>query len=110
MIAQRRVLLCLFGQFVLVGVMLASPLFLLAQSNGNAPPASSPSEVHNKSWWRDITADGFMSLSYTYNTNDPIPRLNQFRVFDFNDDDPQLDVAQLSFSTRSPSPASSAFA
>ncbi len=36
-----------------------------------------------------------MSFSYTYNTNDPIPRLNQFRVFDFNDDDPQLDVAQL---------------
>ena len=25
----------------------------------------------------------------------PIPRINQFRVFDFNDDDPQLDVAQL---------------
>ena len=25
----------------------------------------------------------------------PATRLNQFRVFDFNDDDPQLDVAQL---------------
>ena len=30
-----------------------------------------------------------------YNLNDPSPRINQFRVFDFNDDDPQLDVAQL---------------
>jgi len=94
MIAQRRVLLCLFGQFVLVGVMLASPLFLLGQSNGNDPPASPTSELP-KSWWRDITADGLVSVSYTYNTNDPIPELNQFRVFDFNDNHPQVDVAQL---------------
>ena len=36
-----------------------------------------------------------MSLSYTYNDNVPADRINQFRVFDFNDDDPQLDVAQL---------------
>jgi len=35
------------------------------------------------------------SLSYTYNTNDPVPQINQFRVFDFNDNEPQLDVAQL---------------
>jgi hypothetical protein len=48
-----------------------------------------------KSWWRGITTDGYMSLSYTYNDNDPSSRINQFRVFDFNDDDPQLDVAQL---------------
>ena len=93
MSAQRSVFLCLLGKLVLVGVMLASPLFLLAQSNN--PPASSPSEVNHQSWWKEITADGFLSLSYTYNTNDPIPRLNQFRVFDFNDDDPQLDVAQF---------------
>ena len=73
--------------------MLASPLILLAQNNG--PPASPPSEVARKSWWKDITANGYLSFSYTYNTNDPAPRLNQFRVFDFNDDDPQLDVAQL---------------
>jgi len=77
--------------------MLASPLFSWAQSSnppGNsAVPSGSNSE--GKSWWRGISTDGFLSLSYTYNPNDPIPRLNQFRVFDFNDDDPQLDVAQL---------------
>ena len=55
----------------------------------------SGSDPASKSWWRGITTDGYVSLSYTYNTNDPVPRLNQFRVFDFNDDDPQLDVAQL---------------
>jgi hypothetical protein len=82
---------------VLAGVMLASPLFLCAQSSGPADPPASPSTntVEGRSWWRGITTDGFVSLSYTYNTNDPSPRVNQFRVFDFNDDDPQLDVAQL---------------
>ena len=37
----------------------------------------------------------FRFLSYEYNTNQPYNRLNQFRVFDFNDDEPQLDMAQL---------------
>ena len=44
---------------------------------------------------RDISTNGYLSFSYTYNVNTPSPRINQFRVFDFNDDDPQLDVAQL---------------
>lgn len=76
-----------------MGVMLASPLVLLAQSS--APPASPSSAIKSRSWWREITTNGFLSFSYTYNTNDPTPRLNQFRVFDFNEDNPQLDVAQL---------------
>jgi hypothetical protein len=81
----------------LAGVMLASPLFLFAQSSGPAvvPLASPSKEVERKAWWKEITADGFLSFSYTYNTNVPVSRLNQFRVFDFNDEDPQLDVAQV---------------
>jgi hypothetical protein len=88
------------GGILLLGVVLASPLFVWAQSNDEpiaappvptaAAPASSPNDPPPK-----IAVNGYMSLSYTYNTNDPIPRLNQFRVFDFNDDEPQLDVAQL---------------
>ena len=80
-----------------MGVMLASSPFLFAQSAAPAdPPAVSSSyQAESKPWWKGITTDGYMSLSYTYNTNDPIPRLNQFRVFDFNDNDPQLDIAQL---------------
>ncbi len=82
---------------VIAGAMLASPGFLFAQTGGpNDALANSVSDVkEHKSWWRGITADGFLSFSDTYNTNDPIPKLNQFRVFDFNDDDPQLDVAQV---------------
>ncbi len=97
--------------------MLALPLLLFAQilfaqsipepvSAAADPPAvssavtsdaSSAGDVESKPWWKGITADGYASLSYNYNTNDPSTRLNQFRVFDFNDNEPQLDVAQLVF-------------
>lgn len=91
-IRERRLL----GQMVLMGMMLASSPFLLAQNVSLLDPVSSSSDpVESKSWLRGITTDGYASLSYTYNTNDPSPRINQFRVFDFNDNDPQLDVAQL---------------
>ena len=49
----------------------------------------------SRSWWKGITTNGYASLSYTYNANDPDDRQNQFRVFDFNDNEPQLDVAQI---------------
>ena len=91
-----------FGRFlggvILAGVMLISPLFLGAQENpvvaglASANPAGAP-ETHT--WWRGITTNGFLSLSYGYNTNQPDSRQNQFRVFDFNDNEPQLDMAQL---------------
>lgn len=80
--------------------MVASSPLLFAQ--GGDPAAAGPSTAVTSStqteglpWWRGITSDGYLSFSYTYNTNDPIPPINQFRVFDFNDDQPQLDVAQL---------------
>ena len=86
------------GSIALAGVMIIPPLFLGAQENpvaaglASANPAGTP-ESH--SWWRGITTDGFLSLSYSYNTNQPDSRQNQFRVFDFNDNEPQLDEAQL---------------
>lgn len=90
--------------------MAALPLLASAQSGSPAsadpsPPAQensialaqSPSDAPavEGSWWRGITVNGFMSLSYSYNTNQPVDRINQYRVFDFNDDEPQLDVSQL---------------
>jgi hypothetical protein len=95
--------------------MLASPLPLVGQAAASPAPASGTSPATalsadapapsaadapsalagEKSWWRAITVDGFASLSYTYNTNHPADRLNQYRVFDYADDEPQLDMAQL---------------
>jgi hypothetical protein len=98
MMEQRKFALRCFLALSLTGVVLASPLFLLAQTTVPAadPPALAATDYsHNESWWRSINTDGFMSLSYNYNTNDPDNRQNQFRVFDFNENEPQLDVAQL---------------
>jgi hypothetical protein len=97
MLIRSNVVRWLVDRVFLAGVILASPLFLFAQSNGppDTPAASPSEEAEHRAWWKGITADGLLSFSYTYNVNDPISRLNQFRVFDFNDDDPQLDVAQL---------------
>ena len=78
--------------------MLASPLPIFAQENAPATaaaPVSSNSSDQTKAWWQTITANGFLSLSYGYNANQPYDRLNQFRVFDFNNNEPQLDMAQL---------------
>jgi len=84
-------------RLLFTGVMLASPLLALAQSSDppQAPASDQPDSGEQKPWWRQITTNGFLSFSYTYNTNQPDPSLNQLRVFDFNDDEPQLDVAQL---------------
>jgi len=83
----------------LTGMMLASSPFLFAQGANvvaaDPPAAVASAQTESLPWWKGITTDGYLSLSYTYNTNDPSPRSNQFRVFDFNDNDPQLDVAQL---------------
>jgi hypothetical protein len=106
-----------FGRSIrLAGAMMALPLLLLAQDPStsasaptspvaekhpeavyllsdpdNAPPPGSP-EV--KAWW-GITVNGFASLSFVYNTNNPAFRINQYRVFDYADVEPQLDMAQL---------------
>ena len=77
--------------------MLISPLYFFAQDSTSSPITASATSgsTEAKPWWKTITANGFASLSYGYNTNQPYDRLNQFRVFDFNDNEPQLDMAQL---------------
>ena len=87
-------------KLAVAGVMVTSPLQANAQAGAPTPdPAADPVAVagtgQEGSWWRGISTNGYLSLSYTNNLNDPSPRINQFRVFDFNDNDPQLDVAEL---------------
>jgi Putative beta-barrel porin-2, OmpL-like. bbp2 len=88
----------LLGRSVLAGGLLVLPLPILSQDNAPAAASasiSSNSSNETKAWWRTITANGFASLSYGYNANQPYDGLNQFRIFDFNDNEPQLDMAQL---------------
>lgn len=86
------------GPWIVAGMIAVSSLPAHSQTDG-PPPAPASAQAANatdvRPWWRGITTDGFLSFSYTYNDNVPGLRINQFRVFDFNDDDPQLDVAQL---------------
>src|SRR5271166_4681462 len=48
----------------------------------NLAPASGAAN-ENAIAWRGITVNGFASLSYLYNTNNPVFRINQYRVFDY---------------------------
>ena len=87
----------LLGTLLITGVVLGSPLRVSAQNSEpqQAPASEKTNSGDQKPWWGQITTNGFLSFSYTYNTNQPEPRVNQFRVFDFNDQQPQLDVAQF---------------
>ncbi len=48
-----------------------------------------------KPWYEEIAVNGFLSTSYSYNTNRPASGTNQFRVFDFDDNSFKVDVAEL---------------
>jgi hypothetical protein len=89
------------GQFprllalVAAGMVQAPSLPGFAQQ-ASAPAAdSTPATEAPRLCTHGICANAYASLSYTYNTNDPKSNLNQLRVFDFTDNEPQLDAAQL---------------
>lgn len=99
----------LFAISLLAGAILASPLLLGGQTVPPADPAPQPSTQPNEVVvdvdagpvnephlsWRGITVNGFASLSWGYNANQPYNGLNQYRIFDFYDNKPQLDMAQI---------------
>jgi hypothetical protein len=57
-------------------------------SLGQPAPAAKP-------WYEEIAVNAFVSASYSYNTNRPDSRTNQFRVFDFDDNTFKVDGAEL---------------
>ncbi len=69
-------------------------VYLLVESGDASGNAVAPAASESQAWW-GITVNGFASLSFVYNTNDPDFRINQYRVFDYADVEPQLDMAQL---------------
>jgi hypothetical protein len=46
-------------------------------------------------WFDEIAVNVFVSTAYIYNANRPATRTNSYRVFDFNDNSFNLDVAEL---------------
>lgn len=46
-------------------------------------------------WFDQIAVNAFVSSAYQYNTNRPATGANSYRVFDFNDNSFNLDVAEL---------------
>ena len=46
-------------------------------------------------WYEEVTVNGLVSASWSYNLNRPASGTNQYRVFDFDDDSFKLDVVDL---------------
>jgi hypothetical protein len=46
-------------------------------------------------WFDEIAINAFVSTAYIYNSNRPATGINSYRIFDFNDNSFNLDVAEL---------------
>lgn len=66
------------------GLALAVPSVAPAQSAGG------------DLWYEQITLNGFLSTTYSFNFNHPASRTNQLRVFDIDDQSFEVDVFELS--------------
>src|SRR5205809_3180930 len=101
--SSRRTRATLLAAAVLAGAWASTPrpcAAAAADSGTTAPgdsagPSSSPPAGPLPVWLGDVTFDGFLSASYSYNFNRPASGANQFRVFDFDDDTFKLDVFEL---------------
>ncbi len=70
--------------------ILAVAFWALPSQAQPGPPAQAP-----KQWYEEITVNGFLSSSYSYNFNRPASGTNQYRVFDFDDNTIKIDVVEL---------------
>lgn len=71
---------------------------MLGQPAAAPAPTPEPSPAPTpaaKPWYEEIAVNGFVSASYSYNTNRPASGTNQFRVFDFDDNTFKVDAAEL---------------
>ncbi len=87
------------GLVGLLGAALLLPLLAVAQTSSNVssaePPKAQAEPEHPTLCWHSIILNGFISAAYSYNTNRPSTELNQFRTFDFEDNEPKIDVAEF---------------
>jgi hypothetical protein len=72
----------------------------LRADTGKTPGDSSTSSTAKTAealpkWFNDLAVNAFVSTAYEYNGNRPTTGANSYRVFDFNDNSFNLDVAEL---------------
>jgi hypothetical protein len=77
--------------------LVAAPL---SPADSGKPPADSAASTAKAAaalpkWFEEIAVNAFVSTAYVYNSNRPATGTNSYRVFDFNDNSFNLDVAEL---------------
>ncbi|HQR46331.1 MAG TPA: outer membrane beta-barrel protein [Thermoanaerobaculia bacterium] len=95
--------------FALLAV-LSSRAAAQAPAPGPSPtpvPAAAPAPAPK--WYEEIDVHGMVSAAYSYNTNRPDSGLNQYRVFDFQDNTFRLDVAELTVMKNAAKPGEAGF-
>ncbi len=86
------------------GVILLMLAMLSGSTHVYAQDSSKP-----KPWYENITVNGFLSSSYSYNFNKPDARKNQLRVFDVEDNSFNVDVVELSIKKDAATPGEAGF-
>lgn len=77
-------------------IALGVTLALVWVGSGPLPArAADEGAVTARAPFEELTFNGFVSTSWSYNANIPNSRSNQFRVFDFDDNSFKLDVVEL---------------
>lgn len=82
----------------LCGLLVSFAALTLPAAAQEPAPAPTPTPAPTpaaKPWYEEIAVNGLVEASYSYNTNRPASRTNQFRVFDFDDNTIKVDVAEL---------------
>lgn len=90
---RSRFLILAANLTAVIACLLVAP----AVQGQSQPPATeaAPAPPASKPWYEEISVNGFISASYSYNFNKPASGLNTLRVFDFDDNSIKLDVAEL---------------
>jgi hypothetical protein len=73
---------------------LSAPGIAGAQSVDSAAPVSAAAAAL-PNWFDELAVNAFVSTAFLYNSNRPTTGANSYRVFDFNDNSFNLDVAEL---------------
>src|SRR5262252_9981672 len=80
---------------ILPGLALAAACACASRPCVADPSDTDSSRTAPPPWPADVSVNGFLSTSYSYNFNEPPSGTNRFRVFDFDDRTFKVDVFEL---------------